>query len=144
LAGTFEERLNALFEAVHPPGRGPYTNKEAAELLGARTGASISHVYLWQLRTGRRDNPTRRHLEALADFFGVPVAYFFDDAAAEKVTAELAFVQRLRESGVQRVAMRAAGLSPQSMDEILKTVELLRAQEGLPAGAADEGADENP
>ncbi|WP_406731688.1 XRE family transcriptional regulator [Streptomyces sp. NBC_01794] len=142
LAGTFEERLNTLFETVHPPDRGPYSNQEIAELLRERGGATLSHVYLWQLRTGRRDNPTRRHLEALADFFGVPVAYFFDDATADRVVAELAFVRQLRETGVQRVAMRVAGLSPQSMEQLLATVEQLRAQEGLPVGSTDECTDD--
>jgi hypothetical protein len=37
-------------------------------------------TYLRQLRKGLRDNPTKRHLEALADFFGVAPIYFFDDA----------------------------------------------------------------
>ncbi|MGE7438184.1 MULTISPECIES: helix-turn-helix domain-containing protein [Kitasatospora] len=144
LTGTFEERLNALFETVHPPDRGPYSNHEVADMLRERGSTSVSHVYLWQLRTGRRDNPTRRHLEALATFFGVPVAYFFDDSTADRVTTELALVRRLRESGVQRVAMRVAGLSPQSLDQVLATVEQLRAQEGLTSCAADEETDPNP
>jgi transcriptional regulator with XRE-family HTH domain len=144
LGGTFEERLNALFETVHPPDRGPYSNHEVADMLRERVGVSVSQVYLWQLRTGRRDNPTRRHLEALATFFGVPVAYFFDDGTADRVMAELAFARRLHENGVQRFAMRVAGLSPQSMEQVLATVEQLRAQEGLPASSADEGTDGHP
>ena len=39
----------------------------------------MSGTYLWLLRTGVRNNPSRRMLEAIAVFFGVPVAYFFDD-----------------------------------------------------------------
>ncbi|WP_431045557.1 helix-turn-helix domain-containing protein [Streptomyces sp. P1-3] len=139
---TFGERLNRLFELVHPPGRGPYTNHEVAELLRERGRPTVSHVYLWQLRTGRRDNPTRRHLEALAEFFGVPVAYFFDDDTAVKVGSELEFVRHLRESGVRRVAARVAGLSPQSMEQILATIEHIREREGLRPGPTGEGADE--
>ncbi len=86
---------------------------------------------MWQLRTGRRDNPTRRHLEGLAEFFGVPVAYFFDEDTALRVSEELAFVRRIRESGVQRVAARAAGLSPRSMEQVLATIEHIREREGL-------------
>ncbi|MGW6982588.1 helix-turn-helix domain-containing protein [Streptomyces sp. NPDC054932] len=129
---------------MHPPDRGPYSNKEVAALLSERGGPALSHVYLWQLRSGRRDNPTRRHLEALAGFFGVPVAYFFDDTTASKVEAELAFVRRLRDSGVRRVATRVAGLSPQSMGQILATIEQLREQEHLAPDPSDEDADENP
>lgn len=130
-ADAFAERLDKLFEVVHPPGRGPYSNQEVARLLHDRGGPTLSHVYLWQLRTGRRDNPTRRHLEALAEFFGVPIAYFFDDGAAATVQAELEFIQQLRESGVRRVAMRAAGLSPESVQQVLALIEDMREQEAL-------------
>jgi len=132
---AFGERLNRLFEVVHPPDRGPYTNQEVAALLRERGGPTLSHVYLWQLRTGRRDNPTRRHLEGLAGFFGVPVAYFFDDETAAKVSEELEIIRRMRESGVQRVAARAAGLSPQSVEQVLATIEHIRRREGLDSGS---------
>jgi transcriptional regulator with XRE-family HTH domain len=131
---AFGERLNRLFEAVHPPDRGPYTNQEVAALLRERGGPTLSHVYLWQLRTGRRDNPTRRHIEGLAQFFGVPVAYFFDDDTAAKVSEELEIIRRMRESGVQRVAARTAGLSPRSVEQVLATIEHIRRQEGLDSG----------
>ncbi|WP_037957903.1 helix-turn-helix domain-containing protein [Streptomyces sp. PRh5] len=131
MADAFRERLNRLFEVVHPPDRGPYSNQEVAKLLRERGIGTLSHVYLWQLRTGRRDNPTKRHLEALAEFFGVPVAYFFDGETAVKVESELEFVRQLRNSGVQRVASRVAGLSPKMMEQILASIEHIREQEGL-------------
>ncbi|WP_245694343.1 helix-turn-helix domain-containing protein [Streptomyces abyssalis] len=122
---------------VHPPDRGPYTNQEVAALLRERGGPTLSHVYLWQLRTGRRDNPTRRHLEGLAEFFGVPVAYFFDEGTALKVSEELEIIRRIRDSGVQRVAARAAGLSPQSVEQVLATIEHIREKEGLDSGSGE-------
>ncbi|SBW22900.1 hypothetical protein FDG2_3287 [Candidatus Protofrankia californiensis] len=140
----FSKRLNGLFALVHPPDRGPYTNQEVARLLRERGGPALSHVYLWQLRTGQRDNPTRRHLQALAEFFGVPVAYFFDSDTVTKIESELEFVRQLRERGVQRVALRTVGLSPQGINQILAAIEHIREQEGLPSGSVDEGADGNP
>ena len=65
-----------------------------------------------QLRTGRRDNPTKRHLEALAQFFQVPVAYFFDDDQGAAITRELELLGVLRDAGVRSVALRALTLSP--------------------------------
>jgi hypothetical protein len=65
------DRLDHLFRTVHPKDRGPCTHAEVAEAINAAAGDSvISATYVWQLRTGRRDNPTRRHLSALAAFFG--------------------------------------------------------------------------
>ncbi len=52
--------------------------------------ADISATHVWQLRTSLRDNPTRLYLEALADSFGVPAAYFLDDKAASRLEADLA------------------------------------------------------
>lgn len=34
--------------------------------------------------SGRRDNPTRRHLSSLAAFFGVSPMYFFDDGTCRE------------------------------------------------------------
>lgn len=67
-ARKLSERLNRLFDVVHPPDRGPYSNAEVAELMAARGLETVTSTYLWMLRTGRRDNPTMRHLEALATF----------------------------------------------------------------------------
>ncbi|MDQ8707193.1 helix-turn-helix domain-containing protein [Streptomyces sp. LHD-70] len=132
---TLAARLNHLFEVIHPAGRSrPYSNDEVATLLQEQGGPTVSGTYLWQLRTGRRDNPTKRHLEALADFFGVPVAYFFDDDVARRVGSDLETLQRLREAGVQNVALRAVGLSPKSMDAVLAMIDRVRELEGLPPG----------
>jgi ESX-1-secreted protein regulator len=134
---TLAARLNQLFEVIHPAGRSrPYSNDEVAALLQEQGGPTISGTYLWQLRTGRRDNPTKRHIEALADFFGVPVAYFFDDDVARRVGTDLDTLLRMREAGVQSVALRAVGLSPKSMDAVLAMIDRVRELEGLPPGPA--------
>ncbi|MEK8171611.1 helix-turn-helix domain-containing protein [Streptomyces sp. M19] len=78
-ASTLAEKIDALFRVVRRPNRDQYSHEEVAKACREATGESFSATYLWQLRTGRRDNPTKRHLEALAQFFQVPVAYFFDD-----------------------------------------------------------------
>lgn len=129
---TLADRINHLFEVIHPAGRKPYSNDEVAARLAEQGGPTVSGTYLWQLRTGRRDNPTKRHLEALADFFGVPAAYFFDADVARKVDSDLDTLRRLREAGVQNVALRAVGLSPKSMDAVLAMIDRVRELEGLP------------
>ncbi|GAA2390809.1 helix-turn-helix domain-containing protein [Streptomyces glaucosporus] len=141
---TFAARLNHLFETVHPPDRGPYSNQEVADLLRKRGGETVSHVYLWKLRTGRAANPSRRQLETLAGFFGVPVGYFFDDTTAARVDAELEIVRQLRDSGVQRVATRVAGLSPQSLEQVLAAIEEIRHREGLDSESGGEATEDSP
>ncbi|GGM72879.1 XRE family transcriptional regulator [Longimycelium tulufanense] len=137
---TLADKLNHLFETVHPAGRGPYSNEEVAAGIRDSGGATISATYIWLLRKGQRDNPTMRHLEALAAFFGVPPAYFFDDETAEDVRAELELLHALRDTGVQKVALRAAGLSPRSLDSIVEMIKRVRELEGLPRETSGENS----
>ncbi|MBO0805845.1 MAG: helix-turn-helix transcriptional regulator [Nocardiopsaceae bacterium] len=129
---TLAERLEYLFRTVREPGRREYSNEEVATAIARDQGVTISASYIWYLRTGQRDNPTFRHLNALARFFGVPPAYFFDDDASAQVTAELALLTAMKDAGVRDVALRAAGLSPASLDTINDVIGRVRELEGLP------------
>ena len=83
--GRLADRLDGLFQTVHPKDRGPYTPAEVAEAVNQAAGERvISSTYVWQLRTGRRDNPTQKHLSALATFFGVSPMYFFEETEADR------------------------------------------------------------
>jgi len=104
---TLATKVNRLFTTVTPRGGGEYTFEEVAEAIRAKGGPTISAAYIWPLRKGLRDNPTKRHLEALAGFFGVPPAYFFDSAEAERIDAELALLAALRDGPVLNIAIRA-------------------------------------
>ena len=126
------EKLNYLFSTIHPRDRGEYSYEEVADALRARGGPTVSATYLWQLRKGLRDNPTKKHLEALADFFGVSPAYFFDDEAAARIDAELELLTALRDASVRQLALRASGLSPQSLSTIAEMIERVRQLEGIP------------
>lgn len=131
---TLAEKLNRLFETVHPRDRGEYSLEEVAEGIRRQGGAAISGQYVWQLRRGTRDNPSMRQLEALAQFFGVPTAYFFDDEATARIDAQLELLVALRDASVQELALRAAGLSPESLRAIAGMIEHARSLEGLPDG----------
>ena len=135
---TIAEKLENLFRTVQGP-RGEYSLEEVAAGIRERGGPTISASYIWQLRKGVKDNPTKKHMEALADFFGVPAAYFFDDEAAERIEAELAMLAALRDAGVRRVALRAAGLSPGTLAAIQAIIESAREVEGLRDPPAAEG-----
>ena len=129
---SIAEKLDRLFRRIRPAGQGEYSHNAVAEAIREQQGISISHTYIWQLRTGRRDNPTIQHLTALATFFGVPVAYFLDDEESKQIDSELELLAALRDTGVTEIALRAADLSPGSRETIsnmiLKVWELENEQ----------------
>jgi transcriptional regulator with XRE-family HTH domain len=129
---TFGERLDFLMRTVRPAGRDEYTHEEVAHAIAAKGGPTISTSYVWQLRTGKKDNPTKKHIEALANFFGVPASYFFDDEAADRIASELDLLAAMRDNGVRRVALRSTGLSSESLAALTTMVEQARRLEGLP------------
>lgn len=126
------DRLNHLFATVKKADGRDYSNDEVATAIQRDQGVTISASYLWYLRTGQRDNPTVRHLNALARFFDVPLAYFVDDNAARRIEAELAVVTAMRDAGVRTVALRANGLSAKSLETIRDVIDRVRQLEGLP------------
>ncbi len=129
-ARTLADRINHLFAMVKPAGRDAFTNGEVA----AATGLSPSNV--GYLRTGERDNPTMQTLDALARFFGVPVAYFYDDEAAQRIEEQLnrlqsmaALQQAFQRDGVQQLATRMGELSDNGIAAISQLVDLLLDKE---------------
>lgn len=132
---SLADKLNHLFAHMKPAGQAPYTAEEVARAISA-AGIPISGSYIWLLRKGQRDNPTLKHLEGLARFFGVPPAYFFDDQVRERVNAEMSLLTALRDAKVQRIALRAAGLSEKSLKSISEVIDRVRELEGLPVDSA--------
>jgi transcriptional regulator with XRE-family HTH domain len=131
--GHFAQRLDRLFRTVHPKDRGPYTPAEVAGAINAEAGERVvSGTYLWLLRTGQRDNPTMRHLIAIARFFGVPPAYFFPDDTAGQGAVPAEVVAALSDDKVREMTLRAAGLSDRSLKAITDMINSARTVEGLP------------
>jgi transcriptional regulator with XRE-family HTH domain len=124
-------RLDLLFHTRHPAGSREPSNQEVADALARTGGPKVTGAYLSLLRTGRRSNPHRDLLTALARYFGVPVSYFLDDQAAEELTGQLQLLVALRDSGAERLALRAHGLSDGSRQALAAMVEQLRKAEGL-------------
>lgn len=129
---TLAEKLAYLFRVVHPRGRGEYSYREVAQAINdAGSGVTISASYLWQLRRGEKENPTIRHVEALARFFGVPAAYFLDDRATDEISEQLALLAVMRDSEVREIALRASDLSDAALKMIKNVIESTRQLEGL-------------
>ncbi len=140
---TLAEKVDRLFAQVRPT-KGEYSYEHVASAIRAEGGPTISATYLWQLRKGLRDNPTLKHLEALSSFFGVPAAYFFDDEAATSIDAQLSVLASLRDASVRNVAVRASGLSPESLETIADMIERVRKLEGLSEPQATKNVKRRP
>lgn len=127
---SFADRLDRLFRQVRPKHKDQYTYEEVAQ--GATdAGFEISAAYVWLLRTGKRTNPTLRHIQGLAAFFGVPASYFLDPEVYDRVDPDLEFAATLRDAGIRRLALRAHGLSVGALDALQDMVEHVRRLEGV-------------
>ncbi|MBC3839699.1 hypothetical protein GXW82_04060 [Streptacidiphilus sp. 4-A2] len=105
-AATLAARLNELFYVVRPGGRPALSNQEVADAVTA-TGTELSAGRIAELRAGTRNRPAPGQLRCLADFFGVPSAYFTDDEVAARVSEDLAILRAFKEVGARQIALRA-------------------------------------
>ncbi|MFI8440147.1 helix-turn-helix domain-containing protein [Streptomyces rochei] len=126
---SFADKLNHLFQTVTNPETGKrYTNAEVARAI------SVSESAISQLRTGAKPNPTYTTVERLAGHFHVKEQYFFSDydaEEAEKVRASLELIEAVVDSDVRGLALRANGLSADSLRMITDVINQARRWEGL-------------
>ncbi|GGW94578.1 XRE family transcriptional regulator [Streptomyces noursei] len=94
--GSFAERLDFLCK--NDP-RGPFSNPTVVRMLDAQGLHSFSSTYMWQLRSGRADNPTKNTMDGLADFFGVPKDYWSNRATAQIINRLIARLNGFKANG---------------------------------------------
>jgi transcriptional regulator with XRE-family HTH domain len=138
------DRLNHLFSTVpRHDGKGYFTNEQAAAALTA-AGTQVSDAYIGQLRNGKRNNPSARHLAAIAELFAVPVDYFFKPEVTAAIDNDLRLLSAIRDSGVKGLALRAQGLSPETISGLASIIEQVRKIQQIPDGDAAEDAGGDP
>jgi len=129
-------KLNNLFANSTTRRGQEYSNEQVAAAIVA-TGVTISQSYIWQLRKGKKDNPTFKHLQALAAYFGVPVSYFFDDEVTDRVDQQLEELKAeqvrlnniMGSSDAQLMALRAGELSPQGRRQVMDLLDVVHRLE---------------
>lgn len=131
-------KLDRLFDLRRKPHEPPMSNQTAADEITAVTGVSISPAYIWGLRNGSKTNPTLAHLRAIAEFFGVPPSYLIDSGVDENLEKQLAFLEALRGAKVRNIAMRASGITPQSLESVTALLDNIRRMEQLPPVTDDD------
>jgi transcriptional regulator with XRE-family HTH domain len=133
--GLIASRLDHLFRTVRANDGQPYSPADVAEAINAAAGEHvIGATYIWQLRTGRRDNPTYKHLLALSRFFGVSPTYFFAESELERGAIPAEVAAALQDDDVREIALRAAGLSDHTLKALRAMVDSARAMERVPPG----------
>lgn len=121
---TLAEKLTRLFQTVRSPDGDEYTYGEVVAGINARDIAKTSDTYLCDLRIGKKDNPRIKQIEAIADFFGMPVTYFLDgDKSAARMYAQLAALPVYGDPGVERMVLLISDLSPTVREAIAEIIE---------------------
>lgn len=130
---NFAGKLAYLIATVHPPDRGPYSYREIAAGIEDHEGA-MTAAHIQQLTTGKQPYPRKHHIEALASFFGVPTAYFFDEDVTREVNDEIKGVIDWRNTEEGEIAQRISMLSAEHRNAITSMIEHLAAYEQGPRG----------
>ncbi|MEV5884505.1 hypothetical protein AB0L74_17515 [Streptomyces sp. NPDC052020] len=136
-----DQHLTRLINALYPDERTRPGYAKLARQIREATGGTLSGTYLWELASGRKHNVTLEQLDVLAEFFGVPPEYFINDDVTERVNSQLRLATALREAKVRSLALRAEGLSEESLDALLTMVDQARRLQGLPL-VEERGEDE--
>jgi transcriptional regulator with XRE-family HTH domain len=133
-ASTLAETIQQLFKTIRKSPSQEHSMSVVAqwcaEWIRERDGqGTFSRQYLYDLRAGVKTNPGKRHLEALAAFFEVDPAIFFDSEKAKQIQADLELAAAIRDAGVSALALRAVGLTPADRQEVLALMQSLAAKQ---------------
>ncbi|MFI1171898.1 helix-turn-helix domain-containing protein [Streptomyces melanogenes] len=136
------DRINFLFSTIRDSNGQRYSNEQVAAAI-RKSGVVISQSYIWQLRRKKKTNPTLRHLQALADFFRVPVSYFFESGICDHLEPVMSnFEETAKDSQIRLIAMRTEGLSEARRRQVLEFLDVISQLEqaercGFLPGAAE-------
>jgi transcriptional regulator with XRE-family HTH domain len=128
---SFAGKLAYLIETVHPPDRGSYSYREIAAGIAHHPGA-MTAAHINQLVSGKQPHPRIHYVEALASFFGVPVTYFFDDAAAAQIADQITQLSAWRDTEARHIAERVVELNPRDRNTVTNLIDSMRAYDEQP------------
>lgn len=121
----FAGQLRRLITVLHPPDQ-PQLSDRAIVARVSERGGSISPAYVAELRTGKKTDPSLKHVRQLAGAFGVSAGYFTDPEVYERVSLELDRLEQLNRGGhdhLVELATRTASLDPTDRDTLAALVQ---------------------
>lgn len=93
------------------------------------TNSRITASYVWKLRTGTMSNPGLCALQALADFFDVPLTYFAEGGEYLEKSIRVAHALhgdgRPRQEALRILSEHASTLSDRALAAVLEMTEYL-------------------
>ena len=124
--GELARRVQWLFANKCKPDGKKYSQRDVAR-EGALSPTTVSRVV-----SGENTNPSVEIVNAFAKTFGVPFQYFDLTESAELAERRLKLDEALQASGVEGIALRSNGLTPEGLDLIKSLADRVRKMEGLP------------
>lgn len=140
------EKVTRLIQAAGDP-----SYETLAREIKAAGGPTVSAAYLWQLRTGARDNPTFQHLQALARYFSdklclpITLAYFDPTTPVDQPWTAIdsdptgatsppldpdheELVRQLAQRGVHRISARYGQIGTAVLRDVLAVMDQIETQ----------------
>ncbi len=120
----FAEQLQKLFDIKRKPDGTPYSQEDVLQ----GTHGVLTRGALWKLRAGRTKNPSYESIKALADFFGVSPAYFFETPGdKDQASIDDPPLGQGEEIDLEKIAMRAVNITdPRTKDVILSMIQFIQ------------------
>jgi ESX-1-secreted protein regulator len=126
---TLAQKVDWLFDLRRTAHGRQYTYGQVQRATANRITAS----YVWKLRTGAMSNPGLSALEALADFFEVPLDYFAEGGEyledSIRLTQAMPKDQTARQDALQLLTEHAGNLNDAGLRAVLEMIEYLRTHE---------------
>jgi transcriptional regulator with XRE-family HTH domain len=131
---VFAHKLDELFNRIRKPDGNTFSYGDVAKgIQDQKAGvSSITPGYIWKLRTGMIKNPGYQVIKAIANFFDVPVSYFFDEnEGKEEKLDEIDLARQLRRSPqAQQIALRASDLAENEQEAVLAKIGAIQQAKG--------------
>jgi transcriptional regulator with XRE-family HTH domain len=130
--GMLQHRFRVLMSRSKGADGRPMSYKELQTAITKATGHTVTASTLHKIATGAVSNPHADKLLAIATYFGVPVDYLLGRESDDSHARALDLLdEAVRNAGVEKIALRAQGLSDKALVTLATLIDQARIAEGL-------------
>ncbi|HDQ73062.1 MAG TPA: hypothetical protein ENN19_13355 [Chloroflexi bacterium] len=125
MANTVADKIDSLFRNFPKDSDGTEYSYRDVE---AGTGGAVTATTVWKLRTGHIQRPSYRVIEAICQFFDVPISYFSSEKPpSEEYLKNLRLARRFRRTMVKEAALQISDLDDAAIQDLLGMIKYIRA-----------------